>query len=72
MQFGFLPNLLTNNAIVNFILNVIIKFCIIAFAIIFPFSILLILKLSTILNYLGLLISIYLLIDLSWKCGVYF
>lgn len=72
MQFGFLPHLLINNAIVNFIFSLIIRLCIIAFAIMFPFSIVLIMKLSGFLNFIGLLISIYLLIDLSWKSGLYF
>ncbi|CAD8175578.1 unnamed protein product [Paramecium octaurelia] len=72
MQFGFLPQLLTYNAILNFILSMIIRLCIIAFAIVFPFSIVVIMKLSGLLNYVGLLISIYLLVDVSWKCGIYF
>ncbi|CAD8163101.1 unnamed protein product [Paramecium pentaurelia] len=72
MQFGFLPNLLTSNAILNFILSMIIRLSIIAFVIVFPFSIMLIMKLSSFLNFIGLIISIYLLIELSWKSGIYF
>ncbi|CAD8079871.1 unnamed protein product [Paramecium sonneborni] len=72
IQFGFFSYFITNYAIVNFILSVIIRLFVIAFIIIFPFFIFLTMKLCSFLNFVGLIISIYLLIDLSWKTGVHF